>query len=274
MNQSVNGGAGEGLVGQGFDKIGNQADLVWDDVVRNQTQFSFAAGQHAVLFILHDGNGNIGAFRTRSAGGGNGNDVLLMLDGETLEVEIMHSVRTLAAQQLAQVHNRAAANSDHAVVAVIGNGVVHGLNHGLGRLPGAEFLLEHILAFEIQFLHKRGVDELVGEHHIPLIQLEFLCHSREGVEFVHRGGKNDLALVGHQSGGKSIHFLSHNFHSPLKYIIVILAGSAIPVPSNPLCGQSCHLQHFSSEHCHKACFLFMEHSPFPVSFTEVAAKRK
>ena len=217
MNQSVNGGAGEGLVGQGFDKIGNQADLVWDDVVRNQTQFGFAAGQHAVLFILDDGNGNIGAFRTRSAGGGNGNDVLLMLDGETLEVEIMHSVRTLAAQQLAQVHNRAAANSDHAVVAVIGNGVVHGLNHGLGRLPGAEFLLEYILALEVQLLHERRVNELIGEHHVPLIQLEFLRHSREGIKLVHGGSEDDLTLVGHQGGGKSIHFLSHNFHSPYYY---------------------------------------------------------
>ena len=125
--------------------------------------------------------------------------------GEALEVQVVDGVGTLAAQQLAQVHDGAAAHGDDAVIAVVGDGVVHGLDHGLRGLTGAELLLEHELALQAQVLHEGGVDKLVGQHHIPLTQLEFLCHLGEGLELVHGGSKDNFSLVSHQRSGKSIH---------------------------------------------------------------------
>ena len=128
-----------------------------------------------------------------------------MLDGETLEVQVVHSVGTLAAQQLAQVQNSAAAHSDDTVIAVVGDGVIHGLDHSLGRLTGAELLLEHEVALQAQLLHEGGVDELVGQNHVPFTQIELLGHLSEGLELIHGGSKDDLSLVSHQRSGKCIH---------------------------------------------------------------------
>ena len=205
MDQRVDGGAGEGLVGQGLEQVGDQAHLVGDDVIGHQAQLGFAAGEHAVLLVLDDGHGDVGALGAGAAGGGDGDDVLLVDHGEALEVQVVDGVGTLAAQQLAQVHDGAAAHGDDAVIAVIGDGVVHGLDHGLGRLTGAELLLEHEVALQAQFLHEGGVDKLVGQHHIPLTQLEFLCHLGEGLELIHGGSKDNLSLVSHQRSGKCIH---------------------------------------------------------------------
>ena len=43
MNESVDCGSSERLVGQGLEQIRNQANLVRDDVVRNQTELGLAA---------------------------------------------------------------------------------------------------------------------------------------------------------------------------------------------------------------------------------------
>ena len=139
-----------------------------------------------------------------------------MHHGEPLEVQVVHGVGTLAAQQLAQVHDGAAADGDDTVIAVIGDGVVHGLDHGLGGLTGAELLLEDELALQAQLLHEGLVDELVGQDHVAVVQLELLSHLGEGLELVHGGGEDDLALIGHQRGGKSVHCFSHKINSPLK----------------------------------------------------------
>ena len=203
--QRVDGGAGEGLIGQGLDEVGDQAHLVGDDVVRHQTQLGLAAGENAVLLVLDDGHGDVGTLGAGAAGGGNGDDVLLMLDGETLEVQVMHGVGPLAAQQLAQIHDGAAAHGNHTVIAFIGDCIVHGLDHGLGRLTGTELLLKHEITLQVQILHEGSVDELVGEYHVPLAQFEFLGHLSEGLELVHGGSENDFALIGHQRSGKSIH---------------------------------------------------------------------
>ena len=221
VHQSVDGGAGEGLVGQGAQQVGDQADLVGDDVVGNQAQLGLAAGQHAVLLVLDDGHGDVGALRAGAAGGGDGDDVLLVDDGEALEVQVVHSVGTLAAQQLAQVHDGAAADSDDTVIALVGDGIVHGLDHGLGGLTGTELLLEDELALQAQLLHEGLVDELVGQNHVTLVQLELFSHLGEGLELVHGGSENDLALIGHQRGGKSVHCFSHNT-SLLEYKILNL----------------------------------------------------
>ena len=133
-----------------------------------------------------------------------------MLDGEALEVQIVHRVRPLAPQQLAEVHDGPAAHRDDPVVALVGDRVVHGLDHGLAGLPRAELLLKHELALEAQLLHEGGVDELVGQHHVPLVQLELLRHLSEGLKFIHRRRKDDFPFVRHQRGGKCVHFLSHN----------------------------------------------------------------
>ena len=125
--------------------------------------------------------------------------------GEALEVQVVDGVGTLAAQQLAQVHDGAAAHSDDTVIAVIGDGVIHGLDHGLRGLTGAELLLEHELALQAQVLHEGGVDELVGQNHVPFTQLKFLCHLGEGLELIHGGSKDNLSLVSHQRSGKCIH---------------------------------------------------------------------
>ncbi len=98
MDQSVNSRAGKGLIGKGLQQIRDQAHLVRDDVVRHQAQLGLAAGQLAVLLVLDDGDGDVGALRASATGGGDGNDVLLMLDGETLKIQVVHAVRTLAAQ--------------------------------------------------------------------------------------------------------------------------------------------------------------------------------
>ena len=140
VDQRVDGGAGEGLVGQGLEQLRDQAHLVGDDVVGHQAQLGLAAGEHAVLFVLDDGHGDVGALGAGAAGGGNGDDVLLMHHGEPLEVQVVDRVGALAAQQLAQVHDGAAAHGDDAVIAVVGDGVVHGLDHGLAGLAGAELL--------------------------------------------------------------------------------------------------------------------------------------
>ena len=128
-----------------------------------------------------------------------------MHHGEPLEVQVVHGVGTLAAQQLAQVHDGAAAHSDDTVIAVIGDGIVHGLDHGLGGLTGTELLLEHEVALQAQLLHEGGVNELVGQDHVALVQLELLRHLGEVLELVHSGSENDFALISHQRGGKSIH---------------------------------------------------------------------
>jgi len=207
VHQRVDGGAGKGLIGQSSQQIGDQAHLVGNDVVGYQTQLRLAAGQNAVLLVLHDGHGDVGALGAGAAGGGDGNDILLMLHGEALEIQVVHRIRALAAQQLAQIQNRAAAHRDHAVIAVIGDGVVHGLDHGLGGLPGAELLLEHELALQVQFLHIRCVDKLVGQNHVPLIQIEFLGQGAEILELVNGRCNNDLPLVRHQRSRKCIHVL-------------------------------------------------------------------
>ena len=71
----VDGGAGEGLVGQGLQQLGDQAHLVGDDVVGHQAQLGLTAGEHAVLLVLDDGNRDVGALRAGAAGGGDGDDV-------------------------------------------------------------------------------------------------------------------------------------------------------------------------------------------------------
>ena len=205
VDQRVDGGAGEGLVGQGLEQVGDQAHLVGDDVIGHQTQLGLTAGEHAVLLVLDDGHGDVGALRAGAAGGGDGDDVLLVDHGEALEVQVVDGVGTLAAQQLAQVHDGAAAHGDDAVIAVVGDGVVHGLDHGLRGLTGAELLLEHEVALQAQLLHEGGVDELVGQNHVPFTQLEFLGHLSEGLELIHGGSKDDLSLVSHQRSGKCIH---------------------------------------------------------------------
>ena len=205
MHQSIDGGAGEGLVGKSAQQVRDQADLVGDNVIGNQAQLGLATGEDAVLLVLDDGHGDVGALRTGAAGGGDGNDVLLVDHGEALEVQVVDGVGTLAAQQLAQVHDGAAADGDDAVIAVVGDGVVHGLDHGLGGLTGAELLLEHEVALQTQVLHEGGVNELVGQHHVPLVQLELFGHLGEGLELVHGGSEDDLSLISHQRGGKSIH---------------------------------------------------------------------
>ena len=128
-----------------------------------------------------------------------------MLDGETLEVQVMHGVGPLAAQQLAQIHDGAAAHGNHTVIAFIGDCIVHGLDHGLGRLTGTELFLKHEIALQVQILHEGGVDELVGQNHVPFTQLELLSHLSEGLELIHGGSKDDLSLVSHQRSGKCIH---------------------------------------------------------------------
>ena len=150
--------------------------------------------------LVHSGHGDVGALGAGAAGGGDGDDVLLVHHGEALEVQVVDRVGTLAAQQLAQVHDGAAAHGDDAVIAVVGDGVVHDLDHFLAGLAGAELLLEHIVALQAKVLHEGGVDELVGQHHIPLIQLELLRHLSKGLELVHRRGKDDLSLVRPPSG--------------------------------------------------------------------------
>ena len=205
MDQRVDGGAGEGLVGQGLEQVGDQAHLVGDDVIGHQAQLGLAAGEHAVLLVLDDGHGDVGALRAGAAGGGDGDDVLLVDHGEALEVQVVDGVGTLAAQQLAQVHDSAAAHGDDAVIAVVGDGVVHDLDHGLAGLAGAELLLEHEVALEAQVLHEGGVDELVGQHHVALAQVELIGHVGEGLELVDGRCENDLSLVSHQGSGKSIH---------------------------------------------------------------------
>ena len=192
---------------KGLEEVRDQAHLVGDDVVGHQAQLGLAAGEHAVLLVLDDGHGDVGALRAGAAGGGDGDDVLLVDHGEALEEQVVHGVGALAAQQLAKVHDGAAAHSDDAVIAVVGDGVVHDLDHFLAGLTGAELLLEHEVALETQVLHERGVDELVGEHHVPLIQIELLGHVGKGLELVHGRGKNNLSLVSHQSSGKCIHVL-------------------------------------------------------------------
>ncbi len=202
VDQGVDGGAGKGLVGQRLDELRDQAHLVGDDVVGHQAQLGLAAGELAVDLRLHDGHGDVGALAAGAAGGGNGDDVLLVDNGEALVVQLVDAVGPLAAQQLAQVHDGAAAHGDDAVIAVVGDGVVHGLDHGLGGLARAELLLEHEAALEAPLLHEGGVDELVGQHHVTLVQLELLRHLGEGLELIHGGREDDLALVRHQAGGK------------------------------------------------------------------------
>ena len=141
--------------------------------------------------------------RAGAAGGGDGDDVLLVHHGESLEVQVVDGIGALAAQQLAQVHNGAAAHGDDAVIAVVGDGVVHDLDHFLAGFASAELLLEHIMALEAQILHEGGVDELVGQHHVPLVQLELLRHLGEGLELVHCGSENNLPLVSHQEAEKA-----------------------------------------------------------------------
>ena len=205
VDQGVDGGAGEGLVGQGLEELRDQAHLVGDDVVGHQAQLGLAAGEHTVLLVLDDSHRDVGALRAGAAGGGDGDDVLLVHHGESLEVQVVDGIGALAAQQLAQVHNGAAAHGDDAVVAVVGDGVVHDLDHFLAGLAGTELLLEYIMALEAQILHEGGIDELVGQHHVPLVQLELLRHLGEGLELVHCGSENNLPLVSHQGSGKSIH---------------------------------------------------------------------
>ena len=202
MNQRVDGGAGKGLVGQRLDKLRDQAHLVRNDVIGHKTQLRLSAGELTVDLRLHDSHGDVGTLAAGAAGGGDGDDVLLMNNGEALVVQLVDAVGPLAAQQLAQVHDGAAAHGDDAVIAVVGDGVVHGLDHSLGGLARAELLLEHKAALEAQLLHEGGVDEIVGQHHVTLVQLELLRHLGEGLKFIHGGREDDLALVRHQAGGK------------------------------------------------------------------------
>ena len=110
VDQGVDGGAGEGLVGQGLEELRDQAHLVGDDVVGHQAQLGLTAGEHTVLLVLDDSHRDVGALRAGAAGGGDGDDVLLVHHGESLEVQVVDGIGALAAQQLAQVHNGAAAH--------------------------------------------------------------------------------------------------------------------------------------------------------------------
>ena len=122
-----------------------------------------------------------------------------------LEVQLMYGIRTLAAQQLAQVHDSAAAYCDNAIVRIVRNSFVHGLDHSLGRLAAAELLLEYEVTLQTQFLHERLVDKLVGQNAVSLTQLEFLSESLEIIELVNGRRDYDFSLVGLQSLAKSIH---------------------------------------------------------------------
>ena len=61
-----------------------------------------------------------------------------------------------------------------------------------------------------------GVDELVGQHHVTLIQLELLRHLSEGLEFIYRRCEDDLAFVSHQAGRECIH--CHDFSLLLYFV--------------------------------------------------------
>ena len=117
----------------------------------------------------------------------------------------MYRRRALAAEQLAQVHDSAAANSDDAVVRIIRNGFVHGLDHSLGRLACTKLLLENKVALQAKLFHEGLVDEFVGQDDIALAQLELSSEIAEVCKLVNGRGDDDLSLVLHQGGAESIH---------------------------------------------------------------------
>ena len=208
MDQRVDRGGCERLVGQGLEQVRDQADLVRDDVIRNQAELGLAAGQLAVLLVLDDRNGNVGDLRAGAAGGRDGDNFLLVYDRLALEVHLMYRGRALAAEQLAKVHDRAAADGDNTVILVVRNGLVHGFDHSLRGLAGAKLLLENILALQAVLLHEGLVDEFVGQDDVALTELELIGKLAEVRKLVNGGGDDDLSLVLHQGGAESIH--SHN----------------------------------------------------------------
>ena len=208
MDERVDCGSSERLVGQGLEQIRNQANLVRDDVIGNQTELGLAAGQLAVLLVLNDCNRDVGYFGTGAAGGRDSDNFLLMYNGLALEVQLMYRGRALAAEQLAQVHDSAAANSDNAVIGIIRNGLVHGFDHCFGRLACAELLLENKFALQAKLFHEGLVDEFVGQDNIALAKLELCGEITEVCKLVNGRGDDDLSLVLHQGGAESIH--SHN----------------------------------------------------------------
>ena len=120
----------------------------------------------------------------------------------------MYRGRALAAEQLAKVHDRAAADGDNTVILVVRNGLVHGFDHSLRGLAGAKLLLENILALQAVLLHEGLVDEFVGQDDVALTELELIGKLAEVRKLVNGGGDDDLSLVLHQGGAESIH--SHN----------------------------------------------------------------
>ena len=87
------------------------------------------------------------------------------------------------------------ADSDYAVVGVVRDRFVHGFEHSLGRLACAERLLEYELALEAKLLHEGLVDELIGEDHVALAELELRSEVAEVRELVNGRGDDDLSLV-------------------------------------------------------------------------------
>ena len=205
VDQSIDSGCCERLVRQGLEQIRNQAYLVRDDVVGNQAQLGVAAGQLAVLLVLDDSNGNVGDLGTGAAGGRDSDNFLLVYNRLALEVQLMYGGRALAAEQLAKVHDCAAAYCDYAVVGVVRNCFVHGLDHSLRRLACAELLLEYEVALQTELLHERLVNELVGQNDVALAKLELLCKCIESIKLVNSRGDDDLSLVLHQGRAESIH---------------------------------------------------------------------
>ena len=235
MDQSIDSGCCERLVRQGLEQIRNQANLVRDDVVGNQAQLGVAAGQLAVLLVLNDSNRNVGNLRTGTAGGRDSDNFLLMYNRLTLEVQLMYGGRALAAEQLAKVHDSTAAYCDYAVVGIVRNSLVHGLDHSLGRLTCTELLLEYELALEAKLFHEGLVDEFVGQNDVALAQLELLSESTKGVKLVNSRGNDDLSLVLHQGGAESIHSHSRNisnqkfYKRPCGFLLHDFTGWFFPV---------------------------------------------
>ena len=235
VDQSIDSGCCERLVRQGLEQIRNQANLVRDDVVGNQAELGIAAGQLAVLLVLNDSNRNVGNLRTGTAGGRDSDNFLLMYNRLALEVQLMYGGRALAAEQLAKVHDSTAAYCDYAVVGIVRNSLVHGLDHSLGRLACTELLLEYELALEAKLFHEGLVDEFVGQNDVALAQLELLSESTKGVKLVNSRGNDDLSLVLHQGGAESIHSHSRNisiqkfYKRPCGFLLHDFTGWFFPV---------------------------------------------